>query len=65
MTTDEQHIIDAGRGHLIDGRPQVRQPITLCKYCSTRIWPDGHGSWVDSTDGDGCDPDVHEPGVKA
>lgn len=22
MTTDEQHIIDAGRGHLIDGRPR-------------------------------------------
>ena len=36
-----------------------------CRHCGAPIWHDGHGSWVDSSDGDGCgDNDesaVHEP----
>lgn len=36
---------------------------TRCAACSTPITPDGQGSWVDSTDGDGCDSPagVHQP----
>lgn len=32
-----------------------------CRHCHAAIHQDDHGSWVDETDGDGCDPDVHEP----
>lgn len=31
----------------------------VCSRCGTPVKSDGHGSWVDSTDGDGCDDSVH------
>lgn len=38
----------------------------ICKHCREDIKPDGQGSWVDATDGDGCLQEddtnqVHEP----
>lgn len=35
--------------------------LTTCWHCGTTITQDDHGSWIDSTGGDGCDPEVHEP----
>lgn len=32
-----------------------------CARCGAAITPDGQGSWVDDTDGDGCDDGVHGP----
>lgn len=34
-----------------------------CKHCGDSIKPDHEGSWIDSTDGDGCDnlTGVHQP----
>ena len=41
------------------------EPLTTltsdCRHCGVLIAPDGLGSWVDASDGDGCDPGVHEP----
>jgi hypothetical protein len=38
----------------------------ICKHCLQSITPDGQGSWLDATDGDGClqenaTNEVHEP----
>lgn len=27
----------------------------VCKFCGYEVYSDGHGSWIDITDGDGCD----------
>ncbi len=32
-----------------------------CATCGATIHPDGYGSWVDDTDGDGCEDGVHGP----
>lgn len=44
-------------------KPWFRQPVSeqQCRHCGEAIRADGHGSWIDGTDGDGCDPGVHEP----
>lgn len=37
---------------------QKESPMTAtCRYCHTPIREDGHGAWVDATDGDGCSGD--------
>jgi hypothetical protein len=38
-----------------------KDPTITCKHCGTLIKSDGKGSWVDATDGDGCNSGVHEP----
>jgi hypothetical protein len=32
-----------------------------CLHCGTAVYRDGHGAWIDETEGDGCVTDVHEP----
>lgn len=32
-----------------------------CGWCGVTVWPDGRGSWVDATGGDGCGEGVHAP----
>lgn len=36
-----------------------------CARCGTKIIQDEQGSWVDDTDGDGCDDGVHTPDENA
>lgn len=36
---------------------------SVCRHCGTVIVRDALGAWLDETDGDGCDPTVHEPVV--
>ncbi len=35
--------------------------MATCKHCSAPIWISAAGDWLDATEGDGCDPGVHEP----
>lgn len=37
-------------------------PAGVCRHCEQSVWQDSHGSWIDATDGDGCDSPsgVHE-----
>lgn len=32
---------------------------SICRHCKAPVWKDDKGSWVDASDGDGCDTDVH------
>lgn len=32
-----------------------------CGWCGVTVWPDGRGSWIDASGGDGCGEGVHAP----